>query len=163
MSQPRVSIEDEDEREHEDDCPGFASPTRSSDNPPMVNERVQSLALDLTKTSPRSPRASLGDYKVLAARALDKCRAELAGTAGSYHFNCPLDQTFFRFIQIDSEKFKTFVATGASDQQVAEWISKESKIQDRSKIATWALLFQLNPINLVLDIDDWFHRRKQRA
>jgi Domain of unknown function (DUF5069) len=129
----------------------------------MVNERVLSLAPDLTKTSPRSPRASLGDYKVLAARALDKCRAELAGTAGSYHFNCPLDQVFFRFIHIDSEKFKAFVASGASDQQVVDWISKESKIQDRSKIATWGLLFQLNPINLVLDIDDWFHRRKQRS
>jgi Domain of unknown function (DUF5069) len=129
----------------------------------MVNERVLSLAPDLTKTSPRSPRASLGDYKVLAARALDKCRAELAGTAGSYHFNCPLDQVFFRFIHIDSEKFKAFVASGASDQQVADWISKESKMQDRSKIVTWGLLFQLNPINLVLDIDDWFHRRKQRA
>jgi uncharacterized protein DUF5069 len=129
----------------------------------MVNERVLSLAPDLTKTSPRSPRASLGDYKVLAARALDKCRAELAGTAGSYHFNCPLDQVFFRFIHIDSEKFKAFVASGASDQQVADWISKESKMQDRSKIVTWGLLFQLNPINLVLDIDDWFHRRKQRS
>src|ERR1700756_937631 len=85
----------------------IASPTPSPDSPPMVNERVQSLAPDLTKTSPRSPRASLGDYKVLAARALDKCRAELAGTAGSYHFNCPLDQVFFRFTGIDSEKFKS--------------------------------------------------------
>ena len=128
----------------------------------MVDERVLSLAPDLTKTSPRSPRASLGDYKVLAARALDKCRAELAGTAGSYHFNCPLDQVFFRSTGIDSEKFKTFVATGASDQEVANWIAKKSKVQDKSKIAAWALLFQLNPANLVLDVDDWFHRQKQR-
>jgi hypothetical protein len=100
---------------------------------------------------------------VLAARALDKCRAELAGTGGSYHFNCPLDQVFFRFTGIDSEKFKAFVATGASDQEVADWISKESRVQDKSKIANWALLFQLNPINLILDGDDWLHRRKQRA
>jgi hypothetical protein len=128
----------------------------------MVDERVIALAPDLTKTSPRSPRQPLGDYKVLAARALDKCRAELAGTAGSYHFNCPLDQVFFRFTQIDSEKFKSFVATGASDQEVAAWISKESKVQDRSKITAWAFLFQLNPLNLVLDVDDWLHRQKQR-
>ena len=129
----------------------------------MVNERVISLAPDLTKTSPRSPRSSLGDYTVLAGRALDKCRAELAGTAGSYHFNCSLDQAFFRFTGIDSEKFKNFVATGASDKEVADWISKESKVQDKSKIATWSLLFQLNPLNFLLDLDDWFHRRKQRA
>jgi len=129
----------------------------------MVNERVISLAPDLTKTSPRSPRAPLGAYKVVAARALDKCRAELAATSGSYHFNCPLDQAFFRFTEIDSEKFKTFVATGASDQEVADWIAKESKVQDKTKIATWAFLFQLNPVNLVLDLDDWLHRRNQRA
>jgi hypothetical protein len=128
----------------------------------MVNERVISLAPDLTKTSPRSPGAPLGDYKILAARALDKCRAELAGTSGSYHFNCPLDRVFFRFTGINSEKFTAFVATGAGDQEVANWIAKESKVQDKSKIAAWALLFQLNPVNLVLDVDDWFHRQKQR-
>jgi hypothetical protein len=128
----------------------------------MVNERVISLAPDLIKTSPRSPRAPLGDYQVLAARALDKCRAELANTSGSYHFNCPLDQAFFRFTGIDSEQFKNFVATGATDQEVAGWIAKASKVQDKPKIAMWALLFQLNPVTLVLDVDDWFHRRKQR-
>jgi hypothetical protein len=128
----------------------------------MVNERVISLAPDLTKTSPRSPRAPLGDYQVLAARALDKCRAELAGTAGSYHFNCPLDQSFFRFTRIDSEQFKNFVATGATDQEVANWIAKTSPVQAKTKIALWALLHQLNPAYLVLDVDDWFHRQKQR-
>jgi hypothetical protein len=138
----------------------FASFTVSPDILRMVNERVISLAPDLTKTSPRSPRAPLGDYKVVAARALDKCRAELAGTAGSYHFNCSVDQTFFRFTRIDPEQFKSFVATGAGDQEVAEWIAKESKVQDREKIATWALIFRLNPLSLLLDLDDWFHRRK---
>jgi len=128
----------------------------------MVNERVASLAPNLTKTSPRSPRASLGIYQVVAARALDKCRAELAGTSGSYHFNCPLDQAFFRFTGIDPEQFKGFVATGASDQEVAAWLERESKVQDRAKIATWALLFRLNPLSLVLDLDDWFHRRRNR-
>ncbi len=117
----------------------------------------------LTKTLPRSPRAPLGAYKVLAARALDKCRAELAATSGSYHFNCPLDQAFFRFTQIDPERFKSFVATGASDQEVAVWIAKESKIQDKTRLAVWTFLFQLNPANFLLDLDDWLHRRNQRA
>jgi hypothetical protein len=129
----------------------------------MVNERVISLAPDLTKTSPRSPRAPLGAYKVVAARALDKCRAELAATSGSYHFNCPIDQAFFRFTQIDPERFKSFVATGASDQEVADWIAKESKIQDKARLAVWTFLFQLNPANFLLDLDDWLHRTKQRT
>ena len=99
----------------------------------MVNERVIALAPDLTKNWPRRPAAPLGNYKIIAARALDKCRAELAGTSGSYHFNCPLDQTFFRFTGINLEQFKSFVATGASDQEVGDWIAKESKVQDRQK------------------------------
>jgi hypothetical protein len=127
----------------------------------MVNERVTALAPDLTKTSPRSLRTPLGNYKIIAARALDKCRAELAGTSGSYHFNCSLDQAFFRFTGIDAEQFRSFVASGASDQEVADWVAKESKVKDKTKITTWALLFQLNPLTLVLDVDDWFHRRKQ--
>src|SRR5260370_3380024 len=129
----------------------------------MVNERVISLAPDLTTTSPRSPRAPLGAYKVVAARALDKCRAELAATSGYYHFNCPIDQAFFGFAQIDTERFKSFVATGASDQEVADWIAKESKIQDKARLAVWTFLFQLNPANLLLDLDDWLHRTKQRT
>ena len=129
----------------------------------MVNERVISRAPDLTKTSPRSPRAPLGAYKVVAARALDKCRAELAATSGSYHFNCPIDQAFFRFTQIDPERFKSFVATGASDQEVADWIAKESKIRDKARLAVWTFLFQLNPANFLLDLDDWLHRTKQRT
>ncbi|MGE9291624.1 MAG: DUF5069 domain-containing protein, partial [Puniceicoccales bacterium] len=75
-------------------------------------------ALDLTKEFPRSPRATLGGY-VVAARTLDKCRALVAGTAGEYHFNCPLDQVFFGFTGIDADQFKEFVATGADDQAVA--------------------------------------------
>jgi hypothetical protein len=140
----------------------FASSTVSLDNYRMVDERVISLAPDLTKTSPRSPRAPLGDYRVVAARALDKCRAEIAGTAGSYHFNCSVDQAFFRFTRIDPERFKSFVATGASDQEVAEWIAKESKVQDKARITAWALTFRLNPFSLLLDLDDWFHRRRNR-
>ena len=126
----------------------------------MQNEKVSALAPDLTKTSPRSPRAPLGIYEVLAARALDKCRAELAGTPGSYHFNCPLDRIFFRFTQIDSEQFKNFVATGATDTEVAAWIEQKSKVQDKATIAAWSRRFRLNPFNLLLDLDDWLHRRR---
>lgn len=48
-----------------------------------ATEKLKLLAKDLTKEFPRSPREMLGGY-VLAARAADKCRAVLAGTAGDY-------------------------------------------------------------------------------
>ena len=93
-------------------------------------------ALDLTKTFPRSPRSTLAGY-VVAARTLDKCRAELAGTAGEYHFNCPLDNLFFDFTSIDAEAFKKFVATGADDAAVAEWITQNAKEQSKESIVQW--------------------------
>lgn len=126
----------------------------------MANETLLQLAPDLRNVAPRSPRAPLGAYGVLAARMLDKCRAELAGKAGDYHFNCPMDQVFFRFTKIDPAELKEFVATGAGDEEVARWIAQHSKVQDPAKIANWARLFRLNPFTLLLDLDDWLHTRR---
>jgi hypothetical protein len=94
------------------------------------------LAKDLTKEYPRSPRETLAGY-VHGARMLDKCRAVVAGTAGDYHFKCPLDRTLLEFTGIDAEEFKAFVSTGATDDQVAEWITQHSKIKDRAQIVAW--------------------------
>jgi Domain of unknown function (DUF5069) len=101
-----------------------------------MNERLELLAKNLTKSYPRSPREILAGY-VIAARTLDKCRAMLAGTAGEYHFDCPLDRQFFDFSGIDSNAFKNFVAEGATDAEVAEWISQHSKVSDRTEIVIW--------------------------
>src|ERR1041385_8133798 len=81
-------------------------------------DRVRLLARDLRdgKNYPRSPRETLAGY-VLAARALDKCRAVLAGWQGEYHSNCPVDQMWLKFTGIDYDDFKAFVATGATDEE----------------------------------------------
>lgn len=101
-----------------------------------MNENLKTLASDLTKTYPRSPRETLGGY-VVAARTLDKCRALLAGTNGEYHFDCPLDRQFLEFTDINAEAFKDFVATGATDEEVAAWISQHSRIKEQSEVVTW--------------------------
>ena len=49
----------------------------------MNKERLQSLARDLRKTPPRSPRETLGGF-VIAARMLDKARADLLGIPPSF-------------------------------------------------------------------------------
>src|SRR5271155_5856061 len=82
-----------------------------------LNTNVKKLAPDLTKGFPHSPHAMLAGY-ILAKRALDKCRAELAGTLGEYHFDCPLDNMFFGFAGLKGADFKKFVATGADDEAV---------------------------------------------
>jgi hypothetical protein len=94
------------------------------------------LAKNLAKEFPRSPRETFAGY-VHAGRMLDKCRAVVAGTAGEYHYNCPLDRFFFDFTGIDAEAFKAFVATGADDAAVAAWIADHSKIKDRGEIVVW--------------------------
>ena len=101
-----------------------------------MTEKLKSLALDLTKNYPRSPRETLGGF-VIAARTLDKCRAVLAGTEGEYHFDCPLDNFFFGFAEIKGADFKDFVATGATDDEVAEWIQTNAKERERAEIIEW--------------------------
>ncbi len=93
-------------------------------------------ALDLSKDFPRSPRATLAGY-VIAGRSLDKCRAEIAGTEGEYHFNCPLDELFFSFTEISANDFKAFVATGADDAAVAEWIQANAKAHTQEELVQW--------------------------
>ena len=82
-------------------------------------EKVKLLARDLRdgKQFPRSPRATLAGY-VLAPRAVDKCRAVLAGWEGEYHSNCPLDQRWLKFAEIDYDEFRSFVASGATDDEI---------------------------------------------
>ncbi len=101
-----------------------------------IKEKVKLLAKDLSKTAPRSARDTLGGY-VIAARTLDKCRAVLAGTEGEYHFDCPLDNFFFGFAEIKGADFKDFVATGATDDEVAEWIQTNAKERERAEIIEW--------------------------
>jgi len=100
------------------------------------NDKLALLAPDLTKVFPRSPRETLGGY-VIAGRTLDKCRAELAGTNGEYHFDCPLDRQFLNFTGITADAFKAFVGTGATDAEVALWISENSKIKEAAEVVVW--------------------------
>lgn len=111
-------------------------PSRPSKYFMKINERLQLLAKDLTREFPRSPREMLAGY-VVAGRMLDKCRAVVAGTNGEYHYNCPLDRQFLDFTGIAPEAFQDFVATGATDDEVAEWITKQAKARPRAEVIQW--------------------------
>ncbi|MEP6664134.1 MAG: DUF5069 domain-containing protein [Verrucomicrobiota bacterium] len=102
----------------------------------MNKEKIKLLAKDLTKEYPASPRETLGGY-VLAARCLDKCRAVLNKSAGEYHYDCPLDKIFLGFAELDADTFKTFVATGATNEQITVYITKNAKKRKRIEIIQW--------------------------
>ena len=94
----------------------------------MNKEKLELLARDLRKTPPRSPRETLGGF-VIAARMLDKARADLLGINGEYNFYpCGLGAFFWKFTGLDATKFKEFVATGATDDEVDKWV-RENTVQ----------------------------------
>ncbi len=102
----------------------------------MNQEKLKLLAKDLTKEFPRGPRTTLGGY-VLAARCIDKCRAVLNGTGGEYHYACPLDMRWLNFAGINADELKTFVATGATDAEIADWIARHAKQKTRLEVIEW--------------------------
>jgi Domain of unknown function (DUF5069) len=96
--------------------------------------------IDLTQRPPRSPRVTLGGYVILP-RMLDKGRAQVAGKAGEYHFNCPLDQRFVSFAGLNADDILQLLREGKSDSEVLAWVRKHSKRAD-FEIASWTK-FQL--------------------
>src|SRR5690348_5762337 len=93
-------------------------------------------AKDLTTEFPRSGNEPLGGYLGLA-RAVDKGRALLAGKVGEYHYNCPLDQAFFRVSGVDADALKDFLATGADDDAVAAWVDQHSTPHSAEDLQRW--------------------------
>jgi hypothetical protein len=125
----------------------------------IVNtEKVCAPALDLNRTAPRSPRAALGSFPAVAACLVDKCRAELVGWSGAYHYNCPMDRKFFAACGLDAEALREFIATGANDAEVAAWMSQNAR-SPQTKIADWSRRFLANPLWRLLDLEDWLHVR----
>ena len=100
-------------------------------------DKVRKLAKDLRKGYPRSPRENLGGY-VIAARCVDKCRAFLLGINGEYNYwPCSLASQWFSFTGIMPDSFKEVVATGASDEEIAEWIVSHSQVKNMDNVLKW--------------------------
>jgi hypothetical protein len=103
----------------------------------MNKEKLQTLARDWRKTPPRSPRETLGGF-VIAARMLDKARADLLGINGEYNFYpCGLGAYFWKFTGLDAPQFKEFVATGATDEEVDQWVRANATQKDSAAIIRW--------------------------
>ena len=95
-------------------------------------------APDLSKNPPRGPRVRLGGYVILP-RMLDKCRAQIAGTNGEYHYSCPLDKRWFDFAGIDPLELKGEVESGFGDAEILQWITSNSTTKpDFLAIEAWS-------------------------
>ena len=69
---------------------------------------------------------------------MDKCRATLAGTAGEYHFDCPLDNLLFGFKGITGDQFKTAVQGATSYEDVGVWLRANGTVKTPAEIKTWS-------------------------
>lgn len=86
-------------------------------------DKVRSHARDLRTQEPRGAHEELAGL-AMGKRTLDKCRASLLGHESDFRFGCPMDQEFFREAGVNKNEFKDFVATGASDEEVDEWLKE---------------------------------------
>lgn len=118
-------------------------------------------APDLRKQFPRSPAEVLGGFVILA-RLIDKCRATIAGTHGEYHYNCPVDQRFFDFTDIDADEFRNLVAAGKTDDEIVAWVKQKSAQLSPSEIAAWCH-DQIHRGPMSIDEKGYFEELRRKA
>jgi hypothetical protein len=95
------------------------------------------FARDLTKQAPHSPRERIAGF-VIAKRAVDKCRASLAGTSGEYRYDCPLDNQLFSFKGITAGQFKIAVEAAMNYEDVGAWLQANGTGKTPVEIKTWS-------------------------
>jgi hypothetical protein len=94
-------------------------------------------ARNLTKQAPHSPRERIAGFAI-ASRAIDKCRASLAGTLGEYHYDCPMDNMLFSFKGINAEQFKAAVQASKNDEDVGAWLQANGTTKTPVEIKAWS-------------------------
>jgi hypothetical protein len=92
---------------------------------------------DLTKQAPHSPRDRIAGF-ALAMRAVDKCRATLAGTPGEYHYDCPLDNMLFSFKGITGDQFKAAVQASKTYEDVGAWLHANGTAKTPAEVKAWS-------------------------
>jgi Domain of unknown function (DUF5069) len=79
-------------------------------------------------TYPRSGRDLLGGV-VYLARAIDKMRADLAGTVGEYVAACPQSRKVYDLYGVSPEQFREAVQRNPTDEGVLRWLQEHGPRQ----------------------------------
>ena len=95
------------------------------------------VARDLTKQAPHSPRKRINGFAIVA-RAVDKCRAHLAGKLGEYHYDCPLDNVLFSFKGITAKQFTRAVTTVSDYEKIVDWLQMNGTPRTAEEIKAWS-------------------------
>ena len=100
-----------------------------------MNTRI--IDMDLSKQAPHSPRERIDGFAI-ACRAVDKCRASLAGTLGEYHYDCPLDNRLFGFKGINGAQFQAAVQRAKTYDEVGAWLIANGTAKSPPEIEDWS-------------------------
>ena len=72
-----------------------------------------------------------------------------------------MDRTFLKAAGLELDPLRDFIATGASDEEVAAWM-QASATTPKEKLVAWGRRFRKNPLWLILVFEDWLHQRRHR-
>jgi len=92
---------------------------------------------NLSEQAPHSPRERIAGF-VIACRAVDKCRAILAGNSGEYHYDCPLDKQLFSFKGITGDQFKAAVKVAKNYNEIGTWLLANGTAKTTAEIKAWS-------------------------
>ena len=95
------------------------------------------LDRDLTKQAPHSPRERIAGFAI-ASRAVDKCRAGIAGKLGEYQYDCPLDKVFFTFKGINGQQFKNAVQASKNYEDLGAWLEAHGTKKSPDEVKAWS-------------------------
>jgi hypothetical protein len=126
-----------------------------------MNPSNNTKGKDLSKMAPRSPHIIIGGYAILA-RTIDKCRADISGTKGEYHFDCPLDNQLFGFKGIKGADFKAFVIQGKTDDEILVWVNSNGTPKTAAEIAAWSAMVAANNYSSMPEKKPWLEGENAR-
>jgi len=94
-------------------------------------------AKNLTKQAPTSPRHRTGGYAILS-RLTDKARADIAGTMGEYHTDCPLDHYLLDWKGVEYAGVRQALEGGATDEEIAKYLDEHGTKKTPAEIKSWS-------------------------
>ena len=92
---------------------------------------------DLTKQAPTSQRKRTGGYVILS-RMADKARADIAGTMGEYHTNCPLDHMLLDWKGVEYAGVRKALEAGATDEEIVKYLNEHGTKKTAEEIKAWS-------------------------
>ena len=92
---------------------------------------------DLTKQAPTSPRHRTGGYAILS-RMTDKARADIAGTIGEYHTDCPLDHMLLDWKGVEYAEVRKALEAGATDEEIAAYLDTHGTPKTPEEVRAWS-------------------------